>query len=257
MFGPSFSLQYRPSLLPLSLQHYLLSTLTLPLSAPLIPTNPLPFPQAPKPTTTQTEAPGPIASDSLAAESLSSGGVFASGNAKASSDTGKANDENADSTTVIPAAASKSQRGVADSGDGAKSGSGSAGNDISSAGLGSTAGGSVSFTGAGAGAGAASSSSTSGASNNASSTNASSTSSATSSSSSTHPQSSKPAGANITEGGFDSSAPNASFSGDIGGENDPGRVAEQGMANRAAGQFGSGDGGNKICLLYTSPSPRD
>jgi hypothetical protein len=36
----------------------------------------------------------------------------------------------------------------------------------------------------------------------------------------------KPKGKNITEGGFDESAPNASFNQDIGGKDDPGRVAE-------------------------------
>lgn len=35
----------------------------------------------------------------------------------------------------------------------------------------------------------------------------------------------KPHGKNITEGGFDSNAPNASFTTDIGGQNDPARVA--------------------------------
>lgn len=35
----------------------------------------------------------------------------------------------------------------------------------------------------------------------------------------------KPKGQNLQEGGFDSGAPNASFGGDIGGKNDPGRVA--------------------------------
>ena len=38
----------------------------------------------------------------------------------------------------------------------------------------------------------------------------------------------KPKGRNITEGGFDSDdANNASFTGEIGTENDPGRAAEQ------------------------------
>ncbi|KAK8214837.1 hypothetical protein M8818_002420 [Zalaria obscura] len=37
--------------------------------------------------------------------------------------------------------------------------------------------------------------------------------------------SARPHGANISEGGFDSGAPNASFNQDIGGKNDPGRVA--------------------------------
>ncbi|KAF2431312.1 hypothetical protein EJ08DRAFT_649113 [Tothia fuscella] len=40
----------------------------------------------------------------------------------------------------------------------------------------------------------------------------------------------KPKGRNITEGGFDDSAPNASFNQDIGGKNDPGRLAEQKFA---------------------------
>ena len=37
----------------------------------------------------------------------------------------------------------------------------------------------------------------------------------------------QPKGKNITEGGFDSDAPNASFTQDIGGKNDPGRVGLQ------------------------------
>lgn len=36
----------------------------------------------------------------------------------------------------------------------------------------------------------------------------------------------KPKGKNITEGGFDTGAPNASGNTDIGSKNDPGRVAE-------------------------------
>jgi len=36
----------------------------------------------------------------------------------------------------------------------------------------------------------------------------------------------KPKGKNITEGGFDSSGPNASFNNEIGGKKDPGRLAE-------------------------------
>lgn len=39
----------------------------------------------------------------------------------------------------------------------------------------------------------------------------------------------KPKGKNITEGGFDSDAPNASFNTDIGGKDDPGRVALEQM----------------------------
>ena len=54
----------------------------------------------------------------------------------------------------------------------------------------------------------------------------------------------KPKGQNISEGGFDSSAPNASFNSDIGGKNDPGRAALQGMqrADAQAGGDASGSG---------------
>jgi len=55
----------------------------------------------------------------------------------------------------------------------------------------------------------------------------------------------KPKGANITEGGFDSSAPNASFNGDVGGKNDPGRLAETAMAKSAA-ESGAAGGDNTV-----------
>jgi hypothetical protein len=44
----------------------------------------------------------------------------------------------------------------------------------------------------------------------------------------------KPKGNNITEGGFDASAPNASGTTEIGTDKDPGRVAEQNFALRDA-----------------------
>ncbi|KAI9830166.1 MAG: hypothetical protein M1819_005843 [Sarea resinae] len=43
------------------------------------------------------------------------------------------------------------------------------------------------------------------------------------------PGQAKPKGKNITEGGFDADAPNASFNQDIGGAKDPGRAAESGF----------------------------
>lgn len=53
----------------------------------------------------------------------------------------------------------------------------------------------------------------------------------------------KPKGKNITEGGFDDSAPNASFNQEIGTEKDPGRVAEQQFeARNAQSGFDSGRG---------------
>jgi len=53
----------------------------------------------------------------------------------------------------------------------------------------------------------------------------------------------KPHGENIQEGGFDSGAPNASFNTDIGGKNDPGRAALQGLQKKdaqAGGDVGAG-----------------
>lgn len=47
----------------------------------------------------------------------------------------------------------------------------------------------------------------------------------------------KPKGANLTEGGFSSYAPNASFNSEIGTKNDPGRIAEQ-KFQRSAQQSG-------------------
>lgn len=51
----------------------------------------------------------------------------------------------------------------------------------------------------------------------------------------------KPKGNNITEGGFDSNAPNASFNTDIGSRNDPGRAAERSFQQATAenGPYGS------------------
>lgn len=57
-------------------------------------------------------------------------------------------------------------------------------------------------------------------------------------------QSGKPKGKNLTEGGFDdtddSAANNASFTADIGTENDPGRLAEQGFQRTNAAVAGGG-----------------
>ncbi|KAF2502829.1 hypothetical protein BU16DRAFT_447887, partial [Lophium mytilinum] len=52
----------------------------------------------------------------------------------------------------------------------------------------------------------------------------------------------RPHGKNITEGGFDSGAPNASFNQEIGGSKDPGRLAEAKFQNQNA-QSGN-DGGS-------------
>lgn len=52
---------------------------------------------------------------------------------------------------------------------------------------------------------------------------------------------SQPKGKNIQEGGFDSSAPNASFNNEIGGKNDPGRAALGKMEGENV-PFGGGAG---------------
>ncbi|KAF2220469.1 hypothetical protein BDZ85DRAFT_302744 [Elsinoe ampelina] len=48
----------------------------------------------------------------------------------------------------------------------------------------------------------------------------------------------QPKGANLTEGGFDGNEPNASFSADVGTKNDPSRVALQGLQKADAQQPG-------------------
>ncbi|KAK4993425.1 hypothetical protein LTR50_000355 [Elasticomyces elasticus] len=52
----------------------------------------------------------------------------------------------------------------------------------------------------------------------------------------------RPHGKNITEGGFDSDGPNASFNQDIGGKNDPGRAA-LGQFQKQQAESGGGAGG--------------
>lgn len=53
--------------------------------------------------------------------------------------------------------------------------------------------------------------------------------------SSVYMQGGKPKGNNITEGGFDADAPNASFTTDIGSENDPGRAGTAQFQRQSAG----------------------
>ncbi|KAJ8612285.1 hypothetical protein MRB53_037495 [Persea americana] len=55
------------------------------------------------------------------------------------------------------------------------------------------------------------------------------------SSTSTSASTGKPGGRGVTEGGFDGDAPNASWSNDIGGKGDPGRVAERDIQKGGVG----------------------
>lgn len=69
-----------------------------------------------------------------------------------------------------------------------------------------------------------------------------------------------PAGKNLKEGGFDSDGPNASFKTDIGGKNDPGRVALDGFQKSNAeaiidaGSSHDGTSGNSFDALGGSTS---
>jgi hypothetical protein len=68
---------------------------------------------------------------------------------------------------------------------------------------------------------------------------------ATSSYLATSTGSAPPHGKNITEGGFDANAPNASFNNDIGGKNDPGRQALKDMQKSALQAVGDVGGATK------------
>jgi len=187
----------------------------------------------------KTESAGTVTSDSLAAESLSSGGSFASGNAAASAQpskgfTGNTTDTSGATTlNAAPDAEARqsqeawSEQGALNAGSGlgkdagqgstyttpsddAKSGAdASSGEYNTSTGSGTNTGAAPSYVNAGAGI---------------------------------VEDSQKPKGQNITEGGFSSDAPNASFNNDIGGKNDPGRLAEQKMQLHTA-QSGGDAGG--------------
>ncbi|KAK3109827.1 hypothetical protein LTR53_016507 [Teratosphaeriaceae sp. CCFEE 6253] len=182
-------------------------------------TNPSPTPK--------NENPGMVTSDSLAAESVQSGGSFganseARGPMSQPSASTNTNTTDTSSATELPAAVDRTTRGD-------DSGVGSTG-DTSSASGGSGGSGSSSYASA-AGGGATTDDIVS--------------------------QIQKPKGSNVTEGGFDDDAPNVSFSTDIGGKDDPGRAALGGMEARnarAAGgegprQYGqAGDGGQFAAL---------
>ncbi|KAK4546796.1 hypothetical protein LTR36_001528 [Oleoguttula mirabilis] len=195
------------------------------------------------------ENPGIVTSDSLAGESLNAGGAFAADSdargamAQPSASTTTNNTETSGATT-LEAAPSAAARGGAqeEGGSERKLGGGN--------GSGSAAGGSTTYTsfatgGSLGGTSGGSSSTTGGGSDENTAPN----SGSTTSSSNTGSDSTKPKGENITEGGFSSEDPNASFTTDIGGQNDPGRAALGKMAAApAAGGAGprqdgvSGDG---------------
>jgi len=177
-------------------------------------------PRAPKDNTRYEEKPGEITSDSLAAESINSGGSCNSGHSAAGntpSGSTTANTSDTSAARVLAPAVDAAHR------DDSDSASASAGTSTSSSSGGNT------------------STATSEKPDN-------NTNTAPSYASAAGPtdENAKPKGTNITEGGFDSGAPNASFNNEIGTENDPGRAAELEFekSNARVGGAGGYEGAN-------------
>jgi hypothetical protein len=164
------------------------------------------------PADTIEESTGPILSDSLAAESLEQGGEdsFAGGHATASKQSARGtttnNYDTSGATTLDAAPDAEARMATEEWSENAalKAGRGLSSSDDSGSG----------------GSYSKSSGSYDDSSND----------SAAASGAYDEPPKSRPHGKDITEGGFDDSAPNASFNQDIGGKNDPGRLAEQQFA---------------------------
>jgi hypothetical protein len=167
------------------------------------------------PADTIEESTGPILSDSLAAESLEQGGEdsFASGHATASKQSARGtttnNYDTSGATTLEAAPDAEARMATEEWSENAalKAGRGLSSDDYSSGGSYTKSSGSDEDT---------------------------SKYSAAASGAYDEPPKSRPHGRDITEGGFDDSAPNASFNQDIGGKNDPGRLAEQQFAKSNA-----------------------
>jgi len=173
------------------------------------------------PSDTIVESTGPILSDSLAAESLEKGGedAFASGHAAASKQPAKGTNTNnydTSSATTLDAAPDAEARMATE--EWSENAALKAGRTLSSSSDNNTEGNAEASYPAGA---------------------------------YDEPAKSKPRGHNIEEGGFDDEAPNASFNQDIGGKNDPGRLAEHkfqisNARNAAAAGFEGGREENEV-----------
>ncbi|KAK5115287.1 hypothetical protein LTR62_001487 [Meristemomyces frigidus] len=183
----------------------------------------------------KNENPGIVTSDSLAAESIQGGGSFGANSDSRGPMDQPSKGSNAANTDTSGATTLESARsaGARDDGDGEQgygaTGSGQTGTQYEQAGgLGSSASGGVTYTDK--------SSSGNGSSGNSGSNNSRQSGGSSSANS-------RPKGQNVQEGGFDSDAPNASFTTDIGGQNDPGRAALNDMQART--EPGSGGTGAK------------
>lgn len=185
-------------------------------------------PQVPK-GDPKVEKPGHITSDSLAAESLSSGGGFAAnidGKTSASSvpsGSTTANVADTSGANVLPPAPSASERQTGSAREEPSTPASRA--DVPASALGSSA--STAGVTQPSSSTSGSSSGASGATRGGPSDAGAAPSAYSSAGGSEENLKPKPHGTNITEGGFDADAPNASFNNEIGGKNDPGRVAEQ------------------------------
>jgi hypothetical protein len=182
------------------------------------------------------EAVGVVTSDSLAAESLSHHGAFGAGNPKAA-----ASDQSSSSTTTNTtdtSAARKLDSAVNSEAREAQEGWSENAKLTAGGGLGRKDAGIVpTYNTSGGGGGHASS--TGGHASSAGSGNTSASGHVPTAPTGSYPahadpSTQKPKGKNITEGGFDTGAPNASFNSDIGDKNDPGRRAEANFQNRDA-----------------------
>lgn len=176
--------------------------------------------QVTDPTPTRAEKPGEITSDSLAAESLASNGSFgANTTATASSQPSAgstASNTDTSSATILPSAPDAEARQAQE--DWSESAQLNAGKGLESSAKPYNA-----STGSGSNVGAAPTGAYSGGGG--------------------ADGESKPAGKNISEGGFDGDAPNASFNNDVGGKNDPARVALGEFQKRAATSGADAGGG--------------
>ncbi|GAB7353751.1 hypothetical protein MBLNU459_g4144t1 [Dothideomycetes sp. NU459] len=172
----------------------------------------------------KAEKPGEITSDSLAAESLSQGGSFGSNtsafaSAQPSASTTANNTDTSGATVLAPAPDAEARQAAEDWSEAAQL---NAGRGLASGGGKAGKGAYNTTTGSGANVGAAPSAAFA-----------------------APAGSDGPAGKNLTEGGFDSDGPNASFGavGEVGGRKDPGRAALGEMLKSNAGSGASAGGG--------------
>ncbi|KAI9717679.1 MAG: hypothetical protein M1812_004624 [Candelaria pacifica] len=187
---------------------------------------------------TNSESTGAIASDSLAAESINSGGAFSSNKTAqplsvSGSNSTLNNTDTSGATTLPPAPDAETRLAQNDWNESSKLKSAehlSQDQTSSKSNLGN-----MSYSTSGSGADTYTSNTSNDSSGVGSNTQGSTAPSALNPSTNQAAKESKPKGKNITEGGFDDDpSKNASFTSDIGDKNDPGRAAENKMQREVA-----------------------